>query len=75
MYSVPLFNGKDSVKLHPEKYSMMQWNIQAVNITTNLKIKEGFTLPALSATNAVTWKFRVDDSAKGRYYMILGQYL
>ena len=29
----------------------------------------------LSATNAVTWKFHVDDSAKGRYYMILDRYL
>ena len=51
----------------------MQWHIQAYNTTTNLKGKVRFTLPALIATNAVTWKCHVDDSAKGRYYMILGR--
>ena len=54
---------------------MMQWHIQAYNTTTNLKGKVRFTLPALIATNAVTWKCHVDDSAKGRYYMILSRYL
>ena len=58
-----------------EKYAVMQWHTQARNITTNYKVKVYFTLPALSATNSVTWKFHMDDSAKGRYYMILGQYL
>ena len=51
----------------------MQWNIQARNITTNLKVKIGFTLPALSATNAITWNCHVYDSAKGRYDIILGR--
>ena len=46
--------------------------MQAVNITTNIKIKVHFTFPALRATNLVTWKCHVDDSAKGRYNMILG---
>ena len=45
---------------------LMQWNTQAGNITTNLKVEIYFTLPALSATNVVTWNFHVDDSAKGR---------
>ena len=49
--------------------------MQAINITNKLKIKVDFTLPALSATNAVTWKFHVKDSAKGGYNMILGRYL
>ena len=51
----------------------MQWHKQAEDITTNLKVREYFTLPALIATNVVTWKCRVDDSAKVRYDMILGR--
>ena len=51
----------------------MQWHTQAVNITTNIKDNIDFTLPALSATNAATWKCHVYDSAKGRYDMILEQ--
>ena len=31
------------------------------------------TLPALSAKNVMTWDFHVDESSKGRYYMILGR--
>ena len=53
----------------------MQWTTQAVNITTNLKVKIDFTLPVLSTTNVVTWNFHVDDSTKGRYNIILGRYL
>ena len=60
-------------KLRPEKDSLIQWITQAGNITTNFKVKIYFTLPALSATNVVTWDYHVDDFAKGRYYMILGQ--
>ena len=62
-------------KLHPEKYAVMQWHMQAGNITTNLKVKVDFTLPELVMTNVLTWKIHVDNSAKGRYYMILGQYI
>ena len=51
----------------------MQRHTQARNITTNLKVKVDFTLPALSAMNAVTWNFHVDDSSKGIYDMILGR--
>ena len=53
----------------------MQRHTQAVNITTNLKVKVDFTLPSISATNIVTQKFHLDDSAKGRDDMISGQYL
>ena len=53
----------------------MQWNTEAGNITTNLKVKIDFTLPALSPTNGVTWRFHVDNSDKGRYNIILRQYL
>ena len=42
---------------------------------TNLKVRENFTLPALSVTNVVTWKCHVDDTTNGRYIMILGRYL
>ena len=51
----------------------MQWHTQAGNITANDKVTSDFTLPALSATNVVMWKFYVDYSTKGRYYMILGR--
>ena len=57
-------------KLNPEKYAVMQWQTQARNITTNFKVNVDFTLPALSATNVVTWKCHLEDSVKGRYYMI-----
>ena len=53
----------------------MQWNTLAGNITTNNKVKVDFTLPALSETNVMMWKFHVYDFAKGRYNIILGQYL
>ena len=51
----------------------MQWHTQAGNITTNLKVKVDLTLPALSANNFMTWDYHVNDSANGRYYMILGR--
>ena len=57
-------------KLHPDKYAMMQWHMQAGNLTTDLKDKVDFTVPALSATNDVTWKCHLDESAKGGYNMI-----
>ena len=60
-------------KLSPEGDAPMLWNTQAGNIATNIKVKIDFTLPTLSKTNAVSWNFHVDDSAKGRYNMILGR--
>ena len=51
----------------------MQLNTQAGNITTNIKVKIYFTLPALRTTNFMIWKFHVDDSARGRYDMISGR--
>ena len=62
-------------KLCPKKDSLIQWNTQAGNITTNLEVKIDFTLPKLSATNVITWNYRVDDSYKGRYNMILVQHI
>ena len=53
----------------------MKWHTQAVNSTTKLKVKIYFTLPELSATEIVTWNCNVDDSAKGRYGIILGRYI
>ena len=52
---------------------MIQWQTQAENITTNLKVKADFTLTALSTTNDVAWKCYVDASTNGRYDMILGR--
>ena len=65
--------GRIVEKPNPEKDAVIKWHTQAGNINTNLKIKVDFPLPALSATNVVTWKCNVDDSAKGRYNIILGQ--
>ena len=65
--------GRLVTKLFPDKDAPIQWHTQAGNITTNLKVKLDFTLPALSAMNVVMWKFHVDDSSKGRYDMILGR--
>ena len=53
----------------------MQRHTHARNITITIKVKLYFTLPSLRATNIVTWKCHLDDSAKGRRDMILGQYL
>ena len=53
----------------------MQWHMQSGNITTIIRVKVDFTLSELISTNAVTWKCHVDDSAKGRYDMIIGKYL
>ena len=60
-------------KLYPEKDAQMQWHTQARNITTNIKVKVDFTLTTRIATNLVTWRFLVDDSAKGKYDIILGR--
>ena len=49
--------------------------MQAGNINTNLTVKVNFTLPELSTMNVVTWICHVYDSSRGRYDMILGQYL
>ena len=59
-------------KLILEKDAVIQWNTQAGNITTNIKVEVDFTLTTLSTKNIVTWNFHMDDSAKGRYNMILG---
>ena len=60
-------------KLHPDKYTVIQWHTQAGNITTNLRVKVDFTSPALSATNLATWNCHVYESDKGRYDIILGR--
>ena len=65
------YNWKASKKISLEEDSPMQWHMQARNVTTNLKVKVDFTLPTLRATNSVTSKWNVDDSAKGGYDMIL----
>ena len=51
----------------------MKLHIQAGKINTNSKVKIDFTLSELSVTKIVAWNFHVDESAKGRYDMILGR--
>ena len=53
----------------------MKCHAQAGNITTNLKVKIYLTLPGLIVTKIVIWNCHVDDSAKGRYDIILGRHL
>ena len=60
---------------YPKEYYVMQCHTQTNNITTNLKVQIDFTLPELSEKIIVTCDFHVDDSAKGRYDMILGRYI
>ena len=60
-------------KLIPEKYDVMKWQTQAINITTNFEVKVDFTLPTLITMNVVTWKFHVYESARGRYDILLGR--
>ena len=52
----------------------MQRHTLAGNITTNMKVKMDSTLPKFRATKLWRGSF-VDDSAKGRFNMILGRYL
>ena len=49
--SYTIVMGRIIEKLSPEKDTPMQWNTQAGNITTNIKVKVDFILPALSTTN------------------------
>ena len=58
-------------KQNPDKDDVMQWHMQEGNITDDYKVKVDFALPALNATNILIWKWHVDDSANGRYDMIL----
>ena len=44
----------------------MQWNMQAGNLTTNLKVKIYFTLIGFNAIQFVTWKSFVGDSTNSR---------
>ena len=53
----------------------MQWDTQAGNITTHIKVKIYFTLPELSATKIVMLNFHMDDSINGIYDMILSRYI
>ena len=41
-------------KIDPIEDAVVQWHTQAVNITTNLKVKIYSTLPELSVTKVVT---------------------
>ena len=60
-------------KIIPKIENVMQWHMQAGNITTNQHVKRYLTLSEHSATQIVTRNCHVDDSAKGKYYMILGR--
>ena len=61
------------MKLNRKKYSLMQWYVQAGNITTYMKVNIYITLPDLSAKKIVMWNYHVDNSAKVGYDIILGR--
>ena len=75
VFSSTIVMGRLFEKIFPEKDTPMQWHTQARHITSNIKVKVDFTLPALRATNVVTWKCHGDKLAKVIYNMILGRYL
>ena len=52
---------------------MIQWHTYTGNITNNHKVKLYFTLPALSVTNFMTWKFHVGESTESIYDINLGR--
>ena len=60
-------------KLYPKKDTVMQLQTQDGNINTSFNVKIDFTLPAIIATNAMTRKCCVNDSARSEYNMILGR--
>ena len=66
---------KRTKKPTPKEDSVIKCQIQAGSINTNLKVQTDFTLPKLSTMKIVIWNCHVDESAKGRYDMILGRYL
>ena len=47
--------------------------MQAGKITTNSKVRIDFTSPGISVTEIVMWNCHIDESAKGRYDMILSR--
>ena len=65
--------GRIIQKLNPKQDSGVQWHTQAGIITTNLKVMIEFFLHKLSAKKIMTWNCHVDNSAKGRFDMILGR--
>ena len=68
-------NNKADEKKNRKEEAVMKWHTQAGNIATNIKVKIDFTLPELSAEKIVACNFHVDNSAKGRYDMIIGRYI
>ena len=52
---------------------MIQFQKQAGNITTNIKVKIYFTLTEFSTTKIVTWGFHMNDSDKVGYNKVLGR--
>ena len=60
-------------KLKTKKDYLMQWQTQAGNLSTNIKVKIYCTLPNFSVANIVMWYFQVFESAKGRYDVVLGR--
>ena len=73
--SSTILMGRLIKKNNPTEDALMQWHTQAVSISTNLKVNIDMILPELSVTKIVMWNCHVDDSAEGRYYVVLGRYI
>ena len=72
-FSPTIVMGRLVKQLSLEENSLMQCHTQSGSIPTNLNVNMDFTLLTLSATDVVTLKCHVYDSAKGRCDMILVQ--
>ena len=49
------------------------WKNQIAGKFTTSKVNAYFCIPEFSAAKVITWKFHMDESTNGRYYMILGR--
>ena len=67
------FNRKGNQKLTTKEDAVMQWKIQVGNPNTDIEVKIDSTLPEFSMTIIAKWECHMDESAIGRYNVILGR--
>ena len=60
-------------KIKPNKDISTQWQTQPEIFMIDKKVKVDFYLPQFSAIKSVTWECHVDETTKGRYYIILSR--
>ena len=67
--------GEITSKIKQKQEAKNTWGTQTWKFTTLRKLNVDLYLPEFSTTKSVTWKCYVDDSAEGRYEMILARKL